>query len=269
MGADVRHYEYSGHDPGVCCRSFGALALWQLGYPDQALAKCRDGKALAIELTHPFSVTVALWATGLLHLLRREWNDTLNTGESLIAHCSEKGFPPFVPLGRIYRGGALAEAGEFKDGIGELQEGISDMRAARTGYTLPVFLAWLAELCGKGGQVDDGLRTVEEGLAMCGKREDRFSLPEFHRIKGELLLARSARNKVEAERCFEQAIQIARGQDAKSLELRASVGLARLWGENKKRDAARDLLIPVYDWFTEGFDNSDLKDAKALLDSLS
>lgn len=104
---------------------------------------------------------------------------------------------------------------------------------------------------------------------MCEKSEDRFSLPEFHRIKGELLLARLARNKVEAEGCSKQAIQIARGQDAKSFELRASVGLARLWGENKKRDAARDLLIPGYDWFTEGFDNSDLKDAKALLDSLS
>ncbi len=127
----------------------------------------------------------------------------------------------------------------------------------------------LGDLCAKGGRVDDGLRAIEEGLAMCEKSEDRFSLPEFHRIKGELLLAHSARNKVEAEGCFKQAIEIARGQEARSLELRAAASLARLWGENKKCNEARDLLVPVYDWFTEGLDNPDLKDAKALLDNLS
>ena len=262
-------YKFSGHDPGVCCRSFGSLALWQLGYPDQALALCRDGEMLAQELSHPFSVTVALWAMGMIHLLRRESSATLKTGQSMIVHCSEKGFPPFVPLGKIFRGGALAEEGEFTEGVMELQDGISGMRASRTGYTLPLFIAWLGDLCAKGGQVDDGLRAVEEGLAMCEKSEDRFSLPDFHRIKGELLLAHSARNKVEAEGCFKQAIEIARGQEAKSLELGAAVRLARLWGENKKRNEARDLLVPVHDWFTEGFDTPDLKDAKALLDNLS
>jgi len=262
-------YIYSGHDPGVCCRSFGSLALWQLGYPDQALAACRGGDALARELSHPFSVTIALWATGMLHLLRRETTATRESGESMIAHCSEKGFPPFIPMGKIFRGGALAGAGEFVEGVGELRQGIAGVRATGTEYTLPLFYAWLGELCGKGGQVEEGLSALEDGLAMSEKNDDRFSLPEFHRVKGELLLARSARNKDEAEDAFSQAVTVARDQEAKSLELRAAMSLARLWGENGKRSEAHDLLTPIYDWFTEGFDTPDLKDAKALLDELA
>ncbi|MFQ6024305.1 MAG: adenylate/guanylate cyclase domain-containing protein [Acidiferrobacterales bacterium] len=262
-------YVYSGHDPGVCCRSFGSLALWQLGYPDQAFAVCQDGETLAKELSHPFSVTVALWATGMLHLLRGETSATLETGESMISHCNEKGIPPFVPLGKIFRGGALAEEGEFAQGVAELREGISGMRALSTEYTLPLFVAWLADLCTAGGRVDEGLSAIEEGLAMCEKSADRFSLPEFHRVKGKLLLTRSARNKAEAEACFKQAMGIACAQEAKSLELRASLSLAQLWGENRKHAEARDLLALVYDWFTEGFDTADLKDAKTLLEQLS
>ncbi len=121
----------------------------------------------------------------------------------------------------------------------------------------------------KGGQIDEGLSALKEGLALSEKTEDRFSLPEFYRIKGELLLARSARNKAEAEACFKQAIEIARGQEARMLELRAATSLARFWSDNKRLDEARDLLAPVYGWFTEGFDTPDLKDAKALLDGLS
>jgi class 3 adenylate cyclase/predicted ATPase len=262
-------YIYSGHDPGVCCRSFGSLALWQLGYPDRSLTVCRDGEALAHELSHPFTVTVALWATGMLHLLRGEMSATLETGDSMITHCSEKGIPPFVPMGKILRGGALAEDGEFAEGIAELRDGISGMRASSTEYTLPLFVAWLADLCASGGRVDEGLSAIEEGLAMCEKSADRFSLPEFHRVKGRLLLTRSARNKAEAEACFKQAMDIARAQEAKSLELRASLSLAQLWGESRKRAEGRDLLDSVYGWFTEGFDTADLKDAKMLLEQLS
>ena len=122
-------YIYSGHDPGVCCRSFGSLALWQLGYPDRALAACRAGEALAHELSHPFTVTIAFWATGMLRLLRRETSATREIGESMIAHCSEKGFSPFIPMGKIFRGGALAEEGELASGVAELREGISGVRA--------------------------------------------------------------------------------------------------------------------------------------------
>ena len=262
-------YVYSGHDPGVCCRSFGSLALWQLGYPNEALANCRDGERLARDLAHPFSVTIALWATGMLHLLRRETNATLETGEAMIAHCSEKGFPPFIPMGRIFHGGALAEQGELTTGIAELAEGIAGVRASGTEYTLPLFFAWLAELCAKGGRIEEGLAALEQGRAMSEETEDRFSLPEFDRIEGELLLVRSAWNQADAQACFERSMQLARARDAKCLELRAATRLARLWGEQGRCTEAHELLEPIYDWFTEGFDTADLKDARALLDELA
>jgi predicted ATPase len=262
-------YVYSGHDPGVCCRSFGSLALWQLGYPDKALALCREGETLARELSHPFTLTVALWALGMMHLLRREIGEVGTIGEFLIHHCDEMGFRPFVPVGHIFRGGAAAERGNFHDGISELREGITGMRSTRMKYTLPLFLAWLGELHLKADQIEEGLNAIEEGLAMANEDMDRFSLPEFHRVRGELLMARSAERKAEAEDAFKQAVGIAKDQQAKSLELRAATRLARLWHSQGKTPEARDLLAPMYSWFTEGFDTPDLKDAKALLDELS
>jgi predicted ATPase len=113
------------------------------------------------------------------------------------------------------------------------------------------------------------LNAIEEGLAMANEDRDRFSLPEFHRIRGELLMDRSAEHKAEAEDAFKQAVGIAKDQQAKSLELRAATRLARLWHSQGKTPEARDLLAPMYSWFTEGFDTPDLKDAKALLDELS
>ncbi|MEE8550128.1 MAG: adenylate/guanylate cyclase domain-containing protein, partial [Gemmatimonadota bacterium] len=262
-------YIYSGHDPGMCCRSFGSLSLWQLGYTDQALALCYDGEALAKDLAHPFTVTIALWATGLMNVLRRDAGATHETGEEMIAYCSEKGFPPFIPMGKIFRGGALAELGEAAGGIAELREGIAGVRARGTEYTVPAFFAWLSDLCVRCGQLDEGLAALQEGLAMSEANADQFSLPEFHRIEGAVHLARSADAKAEAEACFQRAIEIARGNTARTLELRAATRLARLWGESNRRAEAHELLAPLYGWFTEGFDTPDLQDAKALLDELS
>jgi class 3 adenylate cyclase/predicted ATPase len=262
-------HAYSGHDPGVCCRSFGSLALWQLGYPDQALSICRDGERLAREVAHPFSVTIALWAAGMLHLLRRDASATLATGESMIAHCREKGFPPFVPMGRIFRGGALAEQGELTAGSAELAAGITGVRTSGTKYTLPLFFAWLGEIWGKGGQLEEAAAALSQGRVMSEATGDQFSLPEFDRIGGELLLARSARDQAGAQDCFERAMQRARAHDAKSLELRAAASLARLWGEQGERRKAYDLLAPIYGWFTEGFDTPDLIEAQALMETLA
>jgi hypothetical protein len=129
-----------------------------------------------------------------------------------------------------------------------------------------LFFAWLAELCAKGGRIEEGLAALEQGRAMSEETEDRFSLPEFDRIEGELLLVRSARNPADAQACFERSMQLARARDAKCLELRAATRLARLWGEQGRCTEAHELLEPIYDWFTEGLDTADLKDARALLD---
>ena len=261
-------YVFSGHDPGMCCRSFGSLAMWQLGYPDTALAMCRDGFALAQAVSHPFSVTIALWAMGILSLLRSDTSDLRGTGEMMIAHCQEKGFAPYIPMGKIFRGGALATEGALAEGIADILEGIAGVRAKGTEYTVPTLFAWLAGLCLKGGQMEQGLTALDEGLAMSEKNADRFSLPEFHRLKGEFLLASSRRAESTAEACFQEAIQIARTQDGKMFELRATTSLARLWGASQRRAAARDLLASVYGRFTEGFETKDLKDAKRLLEQL-
>jgi predicted ATPase len=266
-------YVYSGHDPGVCCRSFGSLVQWQLGYPDKAIAQCLDGEALARELSHPFTLTAALWALGSLYLLRREISELGAIGEFLIDQCSEMGFRPFISLGHIFRGGYVADQGNFHAGISELREGISSMRMTRTKYTLPLFQAWLGELCLKADQIEDGINAIEEGLAQAKEDGDRFSLPELHRIRGQLLLARSVSlgsgDEEEAETAFSKAIEIARAQQAKSPELRATTCLACLWRAQGKRAEAREVLGPIYDWFTEGFDTADLADAKALLDELN
>jgi class 3 adenylate cyclase/predicted ATPase len=261
-------YRFSGHDPGMCCRSFGSLAAWQLGFPDTALAMCRDGLALAEAVSHPFSVTIALWGMGILALLRRDSSELRVTGETMIAHCQEKGFAPFIPVGKIFRGGALAAEGSLAQGVADIREGIAGVRSKGTEYTVPTFLAWMAALCLAGEQMEQGVTALEEGLAMSEKNADRFSLPEFHRLKGELLLAAPRRAESAAEACFREAIEIARAQDGKVFELRATTSLARLWGARNRRAEARALLAPICGWFTGGLETKDLREAKELLEQL-
>jgi class 3 adenylate cyclase/predicted ATPase len=262
-------YKYSGHDPGMCCRAFGSLSLSQLGYSDRALALCHDGLTLAETLSHPFTVGIALWATGVLHQLRREPHATREIGAHLIHYCSEKGLRPLVPLGKVFCGDALARGGGHAEGIAQMQEGIAELRSSGNLATLPSFFLALASAHAGQGTINEGLAALEEGLALARKGGELFSLPEFHRMKAELLLARSAANKVEAVAGYSKAIEVARGQHARLLELRAAACLARLWGEGGRRQAGRELLQPIYGSFTEGFDTVDLRDAKTLLDELA
>jgi predicted ATPase len=133
----------------------------------------------------------------------------------------------------------------------------------------PWYLAVIAEVHGHLGQADVGIALLNEALDTMAIIEDRWWEPELCRLKGDLLLACSADNQLEAEHCFRKALDVAQKQGAKSLELRAAIRLSRLWQQQGKRRAAHDLLAPVYQWFTEGFDTADLKDAKALLDELA
>ena len=130
------------------------------------------------------------------------------------------------------------------------------------------YLVMLAEAYKRAGQLDDGLATIEEGLALMEKTSQRYFDAELHRLKGEFLLAKDG-EEAEIETLFERAIDVATRQKAKSLELRATMSLARLWQKQGKKEEARKRLAKIYDWFTEGFDTQDLKDAKALLEELS
>jgi predicted ATPase len=173
-----------------------------------------------------------------------------------------------VPVGKCLSGHALTYKEELAEGIAQMRGGIAELRAMGTGLTLPSLFGALADALARSGKTDEGLAAAAEGLSMAGAG-DRFSLPEIHRVKGKLLLDRSARDRDAAESAFRQAIDIARAQDARLLELRAATSLARLWCENGRRDAAHELLAPVYQWFTEGFDKPDLIEARALLDEMT
>ena len=172
-------------------------------------------------------------------------------------------------LSTIFRGWALAERGQLQDGMAELQRGLAASRATGAEVYGSLGLGLLAEIQGKAGQVEAGLTSLVEAIAFVDRTAERFYEAELYRLKGALLLQQSQKNDAEAEECFRKAIEVAQKQQAKSWELRAATSLARLWQGQGKTKEARELLAPIYNWFTEGFETADLKDAKALLDELS
>jgi predicted ATPase len=254
-----------GHDTGVNCLSCMALTLWTLGYPDRALKKGDEAVALAQALSHPLSLAFAEGLVGYLRQYRREARAAQETAESLIALSVEHGFTHWLAQATFTRGWAIAKQGHGEEGIAQIQEGLAAFRAIGNGALL---LCLLAEACMETGRLDDGLSALTEALAAAGEHEIRHYEPEMHRLKGELLLRRDRSKAAEAQSCFQRAIEIARKQSAKSLELRATMSLVRLLDSQGRRDEARAMLAEIYGWFTEGFDTADLKDAKALLEEL-
>jgi predicted ATPase len=182
-------------------------------------------------------------------------------GERLIGYASDTGLQPMVPYGKFFRGEALTHRAEIVEG------GCANTREPGR-ISMPSWLAFLADALGRSDKTEEGLAMVEDALKTADVGGERFGLLEIHRLKGRLLLDRSA-DRDAAAAAYWQAIEIARDQQARLLELRAATSLAQLWGENGKRHAAREMLALVYQWFTEGFDKPDLRDAKALLDALA
>jgi predicted ATPase len=169
----------------------------------------------------------------------------------------------------VLRGWALAHQGRVQEGIEQIKHGLRAHRATGAEQARSYYLALLAEAHGMQGEAHAGLTALAEALTLVNTTGERWYEPELYRLKGALLLQQSSDNQTEAEHCFRQAITIAQNQQAKSLELRTTTSVARLWQQQGKRQEAHDLLAPVYGWFTEGFDTADLKDAKALLDELA
>jgi predicted ATPase len=176
-------------------------------------------------------------------------------------------------VGTVLRGWALVEQGQREEGVPEMRQGMDALRAIGSEIERPCFLALLAEVYRKEGQIEDGITALVEALAMVDKTGERFYEAELYRLKGKLTLQQSGVQSLEsrvreAEGCFLKAIEIAQKQQAKSLELRAAMSLARLWQQQGKRTEAHRLLSEVYSWFTEGFDTKDLQEAKALVAEL-
>ena len=186
--------------------------------------------------------------------------------DTLIAFADEHGFPWHRALGTVYRGWALAGSGQTEEGIALLRGGLAAFRATGSVTEIPTFLILLADAESLAKRRDEGLEHLVEAERLIAETEERWAEAELYRVRGELLSA--GNDPAAAERSFSQAIGIAQQQSAKFWELRAAISLARLWREQGKRDAARDLLAPTYSWFTEGLDTPVLKEAKALLDEL-
>jgi predicted ATPase len=258
-----------GQDQGVICRSWAALTLWSLGYPDQALRRSREALTLAQELVHPFSLAYAMCFAGLLCQLCRDVQAAQERATAAIALCTEQGFALYLARGTILQGWTMAEQGQGAAGLAQMRQGLVAYQATGAAVFRSYYLAFLAEAYGKLGQAGEGLTMLDEALTTVHKTGERFYEAELYRLKGELLLMRSAENYGEAEACFQQALTVARRQQARSYELRAAISLSRLWQHQGQRAAAYDLLAPVYGWFTEGFDTLDLQEAKALLEALS
>jgi predicted ATPase len=256
-------------DPGVWALVALSWILWQRGYPEQALTRSQESLARARELSHPFSQATALLYANQVHWLRGESRAALEGAEALIAFSSEHGFLQYAGMGTLQRAAALADQGQLREGIAGMRAILETIRAEGTTVGSPGMLAFLAEAHGKAGQAQEGLALVAEAQKFVVKTGERVGEAEIHRTKGELLLAGSPSDQARGEACFREALAVARRQSAKSLELRAATGLARLWQQQGRKDEARELLAPIYDWFTEGFDTRDLKYARALLEELA
>jgi predicted ATPase/class 3 adenylate cyclase len=259
---------HAGQDPGVVCRGFAAWALGLLGYPDQALQRSDDTRVLAQERAHPFTLAYALDFATRIHQLRREGQLTHQWAEALLTLSREQGFTQRLATGTILCGWALAAQGQTAEGIAQMRQGLAAFRATGAELARPYYLALLAEAYEEAGQAEEGLTALAEALAAAHTTGERFCEAELARLTGESLLAQSAEHHAAVETWFQQALDIARRQQAKSLELRTAMSLSRLWQRQGKCKEAHDLLAPIFGWFTEGFDTADLQEAQALLEEL-
>jgi predicted ATPase len=282
---------YGGYDPVVGCLCKAALNLWHLGYPDQALQRSHEALTLAQELAHPHSLAIALHWAMWVHQFRGEGQTTQERAEAVMALSAEQGFTLRLAGGMIGRGWALVAQGQGDEGIAQLRHGIAALQATGSELTRPSFLVQLAEAYGRTGQIEEGLNVLAEALAAAHRTGERYCEADLYRLQGEFLLRRVKQGasrtvppatalladgeqggatdvqplRTEAETCLCRALDIARHQQAKSLELHAAMSLARLWQQQGKRAEARQLLAEVHGWFAEGFDTADLREAKALL----
>jgi predicted ATPase len=258
-------FTFSGHDPGACAHSARALNMALLGFPQQAMKLGAEAVALARSLSHPFSLGHALWHSAIALQVGRQTQICRDLSSELLELSQEHDFPAMRGAGMFFSGWATADGGELEQGIPLMEQGLALYSAVRH-INRPHLLAVLASAKADLGKPDEGFELLEEALASIEVSGERWWLAELHRLRGRLLAARGQHDKGEA--CFRQAIEVSSEQKARMLELRAATSLARLWSDRGKNAEARDLLAPIYGWFTEGFETLDLKEARMLLDDL-
>ena len=258
----------SPDDPHVGSLIILSRTLLCLGYVDQARLRREEALAEARRIS-PYNQTYALcdaWPGDWALMGAKEARAALQSAEEALASSRDQSFPMFLGVGHIMRGWYLGAVGQAAEGIPLLLQGVAIRRAAGTNLLLPFFLTIVAEVYGMAGQPEEGLNWLAEAAKIVEITQDRWAEAEMHRMRGTLSL--SMHKHAAAEESYRHALAMARQQSAKFWELRAALNLAQLWRDQGKRDEARDLLAPVYGWFTEWFDTRDLKEARALLDEL-
>ena len=255
------------HDPGVVCLAYSSLSLWCLGFPDQGLKRSHESIALAQEINHPFSHALALGTASFFHHLRREKQKAHERATAALAIASDKGFSQWIVVGTILIGWSSAQMGLGAEGIAPMRQALDGWRRSGAKLVVPYFLFMLAETYSVLEHAENALTTLEEALSVAYNTGERWLEAEMHRLRGEILLKKGASEK-DIETCFNQALDIACHQNAKMLELRATVSLSQLWQRQGRRSEMLQNLTKIYDWFTEGFETKDLRAARALLDGL-
>ena len=303
--SEHRTVAWRPQEPGVACLCYASYALWHLGYADQALARVRQAVALARELGQPHARVRTIFSLALVHQLRREAATAHVEAEATVKLSMDLGFPLYEAWGRQVDGWALVVHSQGKEGVRQIDQGRLEAETIGVELYRPYFLARLAEAHASLGQIESGLRVLRNALEIVEKNEERTWEAEIHRLQGSLVLLKagiegplglaSARGRAapapsrslgtgpasgrggsdireaesQAEACFRRAMEVAHRQGARSLELRAATSLGRLWRRQGRRAEGRDLLEPVYAWFTEGFDTADLTEARQLAETLA
>jgi predicted ATPase len=257
----------TGLDPRSISQAALGIVLFFLGFPDQALAQSNAAVAEVRRLAHPPSLALVLSYATMLLLLAGDDAALEERANELVAVTTEQRFPLYLATGMIYLGWVKVRNGDVTQGVALLRSGLADYCATSAEAWLTNYIALLAVACEITGQIEEALTQFSQAVQVVERTGQRWFAAELDRHKGELLLRQG--NTEAAEELYRRALGIAKEQGAKLWELRAAVTLARLRRDQGRRGEARALLVPVYGWFTEGFDTTDLKDAKALLDELA
>jgi tetratricopeptide (TPR) repeat protein len=259
-------YNYS-IEPGAFLYVYASWCQWMLGYPDKAAALGNEAIAAGERVRHDYSLSRALYSKSVLHAFRREWVLVEDCATASIALAQKQGLDMMVAVAGIMRALARAIGVPGHGDADQIRQAITRYRATGTRIHSTLYLALFAHVLTAGGQYEEGLAVLRETMDLIEETDERVVESEVHRLKGNLLQA--GNGPEEAEASYLRALDVARTQQAKSFELRAATALARLWREQGRTIEARDLVAPIYSWFTEGFDTADLKDAKALLAQLT
>ncbi|MBV8772378.1 MAG: tetratricopeptide repeat protein [Deltaproteobacteria bacterium] len=256
-------------DPGPTAMLMLAHVIFKLGYPDQALERVRQGLALARDISHQFTLAWVLGFAGELYWTIGNKLAAQKLWEEMAALSRQQAFKPMIAKASVFLGFALVDQGRGDDGITKMYDGLYSLIDSLPKDERLHGAGFLSLALGKTGRVDEGLNKVDQALRLANEAKTFGNLHLLQLIKGHLFLMKSPAGLRKAKQCFSTALELARQQNARSDELRAAISLAKLLVQQGRGEQARSMLKKIYNWFTEGFDTADLKDAKALIDDLS